>query len=568
MLLCLVAPGHRVSAQTSDGGTAFGMGTSAESRGEHATLYPELKRAGVTLMRAWPEWGRIQSGRGQWNWEECDELLRSAGSARGNHLELIGGLWYLTDWASTNGHFPLQDANDWSNYVAAMVSRYRGAVKYWECWNEFNGAFAKGGKVADYVQLLRGAYRAAKQADPDSRIGISCASVDVAFFEAVIDGGGRDCFDFICIHPYESFGTLVQDGHVMSFLNIRKMVVAMLKAHHLPADMEIWITECGHPAKFGDAADEQLQAEALVKLYTLSFAQGISKVFWFEGKGPDYPGGNFGLVRRDWSKRPSYHALDTMTGLLGSHPVYGGWLTLTEESYGFVFNGPAQPVLVIWSGSSDRLSLPSDVTVTELNGSSRSVPAGQEITLTQTPQFITGLSPGLLGDAAGHLSQEFPWSTYSGSGPASVVFDAVPVERGLYQLNAFGRVVPGQVDGEWAVRTPARTGSEFRGVAFDVDDACVGYGDYKVEITITARRVDPAVNTGMNLFYESTAGYTNFGQWWTIPAGPGWHQKTYTLDNAHFVNKWGWNFSCQNETSGDFWIREVRVTKVASPPPR
>jgi hypothetical protein len=76
------------------------MATSAESRGEHATLYPELRQAGVTLMRAWPEWGRIQPGRGQWNWAECDALLQSA---RGNQIELIGGLWYLTNWASTNG---------------------------------------------------------------------------------------------------------------------------------------------------------------------------------------------------------------------------------------------------------------------------------------------------------------------------------------------------------------------------------------------------------------------------------------------------------------------------------
>ncbi|MBN1508128.1 MAG: endo-1,4-beta-xylanase [Sedimentisphaerales bacterium] len=541
--------------------TAFGMATSAESRGEHAALYPELKAAGVTLMRAWPEWGRIQPGQGQWNWSECDALLRSA---RGNDIELVGGLWYLANWAATDGKFPLQDVNDWFDYVYAMASRYRGVVNYWECWNEFNGAFARGGKVADYVQLLEHAYRAAKQADPNCRVGISCASVDITFFEQVIAGGAGDCFDFLCIHPYESFSTLVQDGQVMAFLNMRKTVLEMLYAHHLPMK-EVWITESGDPAKAGDAADEQLQAESLVKLYTLGFAQGIDKVFWFEGKGPDYPDGNFGLLRRDWSKRPSYHALKTMADLLGRHPVYTGWLSLTDGSYGFVFTGEAQPVLVIWAKSNESLSFPCDVAVTQLNGSSRPVSAGREITLTQTPQFVTGLSAALLAEAAGHLAQEFPWSTYSGSGPATIVFDAVPVERGLCQLDTFGRVLPGQVEGQWAVRTPARKGSEFRSVVFDVDDAYAGYGDHKVQITIAARRVDTTVNTGMNLIYESTAGYTNYGQWWTIPAGTGWHQKTYTLDNAQFVNKWGWNFSFQNETSGDFWIRDVRVTKLGVP---
>ena len=434
------------------------MATSAESRGEHAALYPELRQAGVTLMRAWPEWGRIQPGRGQWNWGECDALLQSATD---NQIELVGGLWYLTNWASTNGRFPIPDMNDWSDYVHTMVSRYRGVVRYWECWNEFNGAFGKGGKVADYIQLLQHAYRAAKQADPNCRVGISCASLDITFFEQVIAGGAGDSFDFICIHPYESFSTLVQDGHVMAFLNIRKMLLEMLIARHLPMDREIWITECGDPAKSGDASDEQLQAESLVKLYTLGFAQGIDKVFWFEGKGPDYPDGNFGVLRRDWSKRPSYHALNTMTELLGGHPVYGGWLSLTDQSYGFVFNGQTQPVLVIWAKNSDRLSFPFDVTLTELTGSSRSIPAGQEVTLSQTPQFITGLSPALLADAASHLSQEFPWSTYSGSGPATVEFGVTPVENGVYQLNTFGRVIPGQVDGEWAIRTPARKSRSF-----------------------------------------------------------------------------------------------------------
>ncbi len=293
LLVSLLALPQGVSAEESRGGTAFGMATSAESRGEHAALYPELKQAGVTLMRAWPEWGRIQPGRAQWNWRECDALLQSATD---NQIELVGGLWYLTNWASTNGRFPITDMNDWSDYVRTMVSRYRGVVKYWECWNEFNGAFGKGGKAADYVQLLQHAYHAAKQADPNCRVGISCASVDIAFFEEVIAGGAGDCFDFICIHPYESFSTLVQDGRVMAFLNIRKMVLEMLRAHHLPMDKEIWITECGDPARPGDASDEQLQAESLVKLYTLGFAQGIDKVFWFEGKGPDYPDGNFGSL--------------------------------------------------------------------------------------------------------------------------------------------------------------------------------------------------------------------------------------------------------------------------------
>jgi hypothetical protein len=61
------------------------------------------------------------------------------------------------------------------------------------------------------------------------------------------------------------------------------------------------------------------------------------------------------------------------------------------------------------------------------------------------------------------------------------------------------------------------------------------------------------------------AGCVNYGQWWTIPPGPGWHQRTCSLDNARFVNKWGWHFAFQNETSGDFWIEDGRLSKIVSP---
>jgi GH35 family endo-1,4-beta-xylanase len=68
---------------------------------------------------------------------------------------------------------PPTDLSDFGNYVYAVVSRYRGHIRYYQIWNEPNIYPEWGEQAVDpegYTRLLCEAYRRAKEADPDAVI--------------------------------------------------------------------------------------------------------------------------------------------------------------------------------------------------------------------------------------------------------------------------------------------------------------------------------------------------------------------------------------------------------------
>ncbi len=370
------------------------------------------------------------------------------------------------------------------------------------------------------------------------------------------------CFDFVNVHPYSLMGAVMQ-GREPVFLamaaNLRKMLA---KTYQRP-DIALWVSEVG-VASTDKPGAEARQAEAIAKACVLCLAQGIERVLWFEGRGPAYgPDGDFGILRKDWTKRPSFHALSTMAGLLGRRPETLGWLNPTGQSYAFAFQGAAGPVLVAWASSDkgDTLRLPAPVTVTDLAGKARE--AGPDVALTRTPLFITRLPEQWVAEARANAVRPFPWlKDYGAAESVSCQTGAANAESGLSLLDqGDGKTVVGQVDGLHVRRTDKANKMNY--VYFDVDDSYASVGDAEMDITIVARRVDAAKGGGCNLLYESAKGYRQTDEWWTLPAEPGWHSHTFRVKDANFANNWGWNFRIDVVSSpGDIWVKEAIVRRL------
>ena len=341
----------------------FGIASGGESFGDHARLFPLLREAGVTMVRSFPEWASFQPERGRWDWSHGDALVQSA---RKSQIQIAGVFMYLAPWASSAAPgadhgdrtrtFPIQDMQSWRDYVQGVVTRYHNDIKHWEVYNEFNSpGFARKATVKDYAAMVRDAYRIAKKVDPKCQIGIGCADVDISFLERVIAEGAGGHFDFVNVHPYALMGA-VMGGREPVFLQMTANLRKMLAETGQRSDITLWVSEIG-VASTDQRAAEQEQAEAIVKAHVLCLAQGVDRVFWFEGRGPAYgPSGDFGIIRHDWTKRPSFEALRTLSALLGPHPKRLGWLNPTGQSYGFVFRGSAGPVLVTWADVANGLT--------------------------------------------------------------------------------------------------------------------------------------------------------------------------------------------------------------------
>ena len=82
--------------------------------------------------------------------------------------------------------FPMDNLDDWSRYVSAVVGRYQKQVRYWEVWNEGNGGFNDGQHTtADYAKLAAVPTPQPRRPTP-GRVGLSVASFDAPYLNETI----------------------------------------------------------------------------------------------------------------------------------------------------------------------------------------------------------------------------------------------------------------------------------------------------------------------------------------------------------------------------------------------
>ncbi len=545
----------------------WGVASGAEWFSAYPLFNPLLKDAGVRWLRGFYEWQTIQPKEGYWNWTLTDRLVENT---RRNGIRLTAGFAYFAPWASADGgtrRFPIKNIQFWRDYVSGLVGRYRDDIKYWEVWNEFNGSFAENGTPRMYAELVREASIAAKKIDPSAKIGMSVANFDVGFLDTVIKEGAAGHFDYICVHPYEKLNGLLDDGEI-EFLSMTASLKQMLAKNGQPLSTPLWITELGaqSPVRESPAAD-LVQAVLLVKAYILSIASGFERVFWFEARGPTYGNNSdHGLIRSDMSPRPSYGALKAMTEVIGAEPAYLGWLNLGNGGYGFVFEANGKNTLAAWAPSKRDIGVTfgGDVRVVQLNGAAAALSAGQTLTLTNTPLYITELPSDFVEQARANKDRPFPWrENYAQASIVKAQLKVANIERGVRQVNS-GTTLPVIVgDESWRRTDFAKQGGEGHYVYFLVDPQFVHFGTNELEITAVVRRISPDRVSGMSLNYESRNGYIN-GAYFNVPGDDRWHELKWKIKDANFVGGWGWNFRLDGIASpNDFLIREVRVEKAA-----
>src|ERR1700730_15064561 len=365
-----------------DDESPWGVATGAEWFGDYPKFNPLLHEAGVNWLRGFPMWQGIEPKHGEWNFEKTDALVANA---RANNIHLTAPLAYLAPWASAHGDsrkFPIKDMQYWRDFVEGVVTRYHSDIKYWEIWNEFNGGgFAVNGTPQIYAALGRVAYDTAKKIDPTVKIGLNVANFDVGFLDRAIKAGAAGHFDYVAVHPYEILGGVADRGEAY-FPSMQDNLRRMLAANGQQADLPLWTTEIGALAPVSpDAEADQQQAETLVKAYVLALAAGFQRIFWFEARGPSYgKWKDLGLIRADWTLRPSFEALKSITSVLGRQPRYLGSLNLGKDADGFLRSGQAGAVLAAWSPAKEeqKVTFSADVRVMDLAGKDSVLKAGTE----------------------------------------------------------------------------------------------------------------------------------------------------------------------------------------------
>lgn len=538
----------------------FGIGSchiNNRSPQDAARWVPQMQAIGIRYYRAsCTGWSQVEPEEGKFDWKDLDAhvaYLSEHGLVTGGLLN--GGVrWNTLDKPGT---LPVNNLPAWSRYVTEIVKHSRDRIKRWEIWNEPPNGTGRDQTAADYAKIVVSAYDAAKAADPTCQIGLATKSVHVNYLDQAIQAGAKDHFDYITLHPYEVLNGIADNaGTEAVYMNIVPTVRKMLAAQN-PAKVNVPIifTEIGCDVKKG--ADTQ--AHALVKAYTLGIAQGVACIQWFEGMDGD--SGPLGLLDRKGVQRPSYTAMAQMIQHLGLHPEYLGWTLLDDKHYSFAFQGAKGSVLIAWGHKGDASEVSFARPVKQVNPLTGEETTSESMKLTVAPVFILNVPDDLLAKAKSNKGRPLPWGgDYADAKSVSITVDGKQVEKGLHTFS--GESVAGAVV---AYGGSARAGNVPGGNVFIVDPTFLSYTSTPIEIIAVVRRNEANTNAGFKLVYESTRGLkTAKSGWYTVPDNKQWHTVRWQIDDAQFVNYWGYNFALESDGNqyNQYYLQSVTVTKL------
>ncbi len=205
-----VTPSPTSRMNTPEYGVHTFLWWSAETRERDAQA---AKDAGFGWAKQVFAWRSIEgAGKGIFDWTVPDQVVRALND-RG--LKIIARIDRQPVWARADGanNGPPDNYADYGEFLYAMASRYRGRIQAYEIWNEPNLAREWGDcapNAAEYVALLRVAYRRIKEADPNAMVisaglaptgtGLPDAIPDVQYIRQMYQAGGKNYFDILGAH--------------------------------------------------------------------------------------------------------------------------------------------------------------------------------------------------------------------------------------------------------------------------------------------------------------------------------------------------------------------------------
>lgn len=382
-----------------------------------------LSKAGIRWVRNWAvNWEWVEPVSGQLSWDEQDEQMRYLSAAGMKTLSVFPNP--STNWASTAP--PSVEQTLWHrmaympaeprllfDFIGKAVGRYQGSCVYWEFLNEplwvpdFCLPKSQGYKVADYMNLLKGAHAAIKAANPNARViaGLATEPEDLLGDEFIAEGGLRYC-DIFNLHPYgrltvpEIFIERMERTQKAMDASGERRPIWATETSYYAVDEKPWMPWVAPPDHFSAGLlwpSERIAADYVVRHAIILLAHGVEKIFYHEPiEGPV----NIGtmdientFLSPDAVPRKSYAAISALANLLGPSPRYVGQPKGPEakDAFGYAFQCNDRALLAVWAPRNDGgakahwIDIPEGIEVSDIMGNRV---GAEKITLSESPVYL------------------------------------------------------------------------------------------------------------------------------------------------------------------------------------
>lgn len=345
----------------------FGINVFLEQEAEPAKRELAVKMAadaGYRFLRQEFAWEDIEiHGKGDFedrrheparsSWDKYDQIVDLAEKYG---MELIVRISNPPGWTRAQGEgennvdtfAPPDDVQDFAAFVAAVVERYKGRVKYYQLWNEPNIYPEWGSAAIDpeaYVELLKAGATAARAVDPNVVIiaGALASTInlqpgdpppgnslsDLLFLQRMYNAGAAPYFDVMAMQGYGLYSGPTDQRMHPRVINIsRHQFVRDLMVKNGDAEKPIWIAEMNWNAapddvepRYGRVSPAQ-QARYLPMAYQRVIEDwpwiGVAST-WYLKRATDaweanrQPEAYFRLLAPDFTPQPVYESMKAFT---------------------------------------------------------------------------------------------------------------------------------------------------------------------------------------------------------------------------------------------------------------
>jgi len=259
-----------------------------------------IKSVGISNIRVDFDWYTFRNGytKDSVSFERFDKMMSAVSEKKINVLGII---------SNTNR----DQASIWYNHTDLLVRHYKKRVNYWEIVNEAD-LFAKRNqnyKPEDYISILKDGYRIVKSYDNNIKVLFtSICDIEYNFMDETFANDASSFFDIMNLHAY----TDQKEPEIL--IGFYGLVKNKIKKYGI--EKPIWLTETGYPTKGDNSVSMETQAQRLPRIFLISFALGLDKVFWYNSKASETfeedRECHFGIFHKDYTPKPAYYAYKTL----------------------------------------------------------------------------------------------------------------------------------------------------------------------------------------------------------------------------------------------------------------